>query len=35
MSDGHSNHGLRVVSVDLRTDKRWEAFLPSHSGALI
>ncbi len=35
VNDGHSNHGLRVVLVDLRTDKRWEAFLASHPDAVI
>ena len=29
------NHGLRVVLVDLRTDKRWEAFLADHPDAVI
>jgi hypothetical protein len=29
------NHGLRVVLVDLRTDKRWEAFLASHPDGVI
>src|SRR3989441_10315734 len=35
VNDGHSNHGLRVVLVDLRTDKRWEALLASHPDAVI
>src|SRR5439155_22776164 len=35
VNDGYSNHGLRVVLVDLRTDKRWEAFLASHPDAVI
>src|SRR3989441_1908760 len=30
-----TNHGLRVVSIDLLTDKRWEAFLASHPDAVI
>src|SRR5207249_4521074 len=29
------NHGLRVVSVNLRTDTRWEAFLAGHPDAVI
>src|SRR3989441_12225942 len=35
VNDGHSKNGLRVVLVDLRTDKRWEEFLASHPDALI
>src|SRR2546425_7803465 len=35
VNDGHSKNGLRVVLVDLRTDKRWEAFLASHPDAVI
>jgi|SRR6266850_3618573 len=35
VSDGHSKNGLRVVVVDLRTDKRWAAFLASHPDAVI
>jgi len=35
VNDGHSKNGLRVVVVDLRTDKRWAAFLASHPDAVI
>jgi CelD/BcsL family acetyltransferase involved in cellulose biosynthesis len=29
------NHGLRVIVVNMRTEKRWEAFLASHPDAVI
>lgn len=35
MDDGHSKRGVRVVAVDVRTDRRWELFLSTHPEAVI
>src|SRR5882724_11349380 len=35
VNGGHSTPGLRVVSIDLRSDRRWEAFLGTHPDAVI
>jgi len=35
MDDGHSKRRVRVVAVDVRTDRRWELFLSTHPEAVI